>query len=346
MFRATSRRAARWRATGHATRALPAVPRATSSARARRGTRRGASRFEPPRTRATPRASSEPILRKTSKYGHGKDLSRSSRDRADWSSSSRGAFNMSSTDDEHDASTLDVLLESETPRAAAQNPRARGARRDTRAGLGVRDGRDRHIRVFAPRGGSKSVATFPERFSSEKAGGAALSFETDAVSVPRLSGVGTRGRAAASEEAPGALFAADPFAEAFQRGSDRASGKSASAPASAARAGLFLSPPLLASKARSVGGEGSAPRASAPKRAKAAALSRLRDAPLLGRFFSADDARAKNDESTDTLEEDVIHTTRRGDLTSPGFDDLFFPARSGTRASREGRRAAYGSIGE
>ena len=278
----------------------------------------------------------EPILRKTSKYGHGKDLSRSSRDRADWSSSSRGAFNMSSTDDEHDASTLDVLLESETPHARRHKTRARVVLGATLVlGLACATGVTA-TSAFSRRAEiEKSVATFPERFSSEKAGGAALSFETDAVSVPRLSGVGTRGRAAASEEAPGALFAADPFAEAFQRGSDRASGKSASAPASAARAGLFLSPPLLASKARGVGGEGSAPRASAPKRAKAAALSRLRDAPLLGRFFSADDARAKNDESTDTLEEDVIHTTRHGDLTSPGFDDLFFPALGDARLEKD-----------
>ena len=278
----------------------------------------------------------EPILRKTSKYGHGKDLSRSSRDRADWSSSSRGAFNMSSTDDEHDASTLDVLLESETPHARRHKTRARVVLGATLVlGLACATGVTA-TSAFSRRAEiEKSVATFPKRFSSEKAGGAALSFESDAVSVPRLSGVGTRGRAAASEEAPGALFAADPFAEAFQRGSDRASGKSASAPASAARAGLFLSPPLLASKARGVGGEGSAPRASAPKRAKAAALSRLRDAPLLGRFFSADDARAKNDESTDTLEEDVIHTTRHGDLTSPGFDDLFFPALGDARLEKD-----------
>ena len=45
--------------------------------------------------------------------------------------------------------------------------------------------------------------------------------------------------------------------------------------------------------------------------------------------------RAKNDESTDTLEEDVIHTTRRGDLTSPGFDDLFFPALGDARLEKD-----------
>lgn len=278
----------------------------------------------------------EPILRKTSKYGHGKDLSRSSRDRADWSSSSRGAFNMSSTDDEHDASTLDVLLESETPHARRHKTRARVVLGATFVlGLACATGVTA-TSAFSRRAEiEKSVATFPERFSSEKAGGAALSFEKHAVSVPRLSGVGTRGRAAASEEAPGALFAADPFAEAF-RGSDRASRESASAPASAARAGLFLSPPLLASKARGVGNEGDAPRASAPKRAKTAALSRLRDVPLLGRFFSADDARATDVlKSTDVLEEDVIHTTRHGDLTSPGFEDLFFPALGDARLEKD-----------
>ena len=282
----------------------------------------------------------EPILRKTSKYGHGKDLSRSSRDRADWSSSSRGAFNMSSTDDEHDASTLDVLLESETPHARRHKTRARVVLGATLVlGLACATGVTA-TSAFSRRAEiEKSVATFPERFSSEKAGGAALSFEKHAVSVPRLSGVGTRGRAAASEEAPGALFAADPFAEAF-RGSDRASNReSASAPASAARAGLFLSPPLLASKARGVGNEGGAPRASAPERAKTKypyALSRLRDVPLLGRFFSADDARATDVlESTDVLEEDVIHTTRHGDLTSPGFEDLFFPALGDARLEKD-----------
>ena len=163
---------------------------------------------------------------------------------------------------------------------------------------------------------AERVAAFPRRFSSEAAGGPARRFRapkhaesartrTSYAAVPLFGGIDGRSRIsdAASSDLGGA----------------------AAAP-TAARAGLFLSP--ARAEAGAEARDETRAREVAPS-ATASALSRLREVPLLGRFFSVEkgaSAGTSTREKRERAREDVTRAPRAEGRRSDE-DDVLSPAR-------------------
>ena len=194
---------------------------------------------------------------------------------------------------------------------------------------------------------AERVATFPVRFSSERAGGPALrgierekSFAHDASAVPRLSG-STRVRSSDARKAvPQTETRTTSFgSEAFYSVSEFGG---AASPPTAARAGLFLPARPSSALGRDEPHRDEPHFHDAEKKSererRAFALSRLRDAPLLGRFLGVFDEKEETN-ARDEVDDDVFSLSPQRDETlvstrlsnaaqyaRDGLEDLFFPA--------------------
>jgi hypothetical protein len=204
---------------------------------------------------------------------------------------------------------------------------------------------------------AERVATFPRRFSSERAGGPALrhverrgsSFAHDAEnSVSRLSGF-TNVR---SSDATEVKTEAEPKTTSFGSEASFSDFGGAASPPTAARAGLFL--PARPSSKLGRDEPGSHRETVDDKREserRASALSRLRDVPLLGRFLGVFDEKEEDDARDDVVVDETsarvfssspsgatLVTTRLSNAAQyarDGLEDLFFPALGDARTRRD-----------